>query len=180
MAIYQVTNDWLHPIEKTSFSDAGIKERDHLQQLLKQQINVIALDTLVISEEFGNWEDSRRRIDLLGVDKQANLVVVELKRTEDGGHMELQAIRYAAMVSTMTFDNAVDIFERHLNALGKEGDARERLLEFLDWEEPDEDQFAQEVRIILAAAEFKKEITTSVLWLNEFGLEHPLHPSSSI
>jgi hypothetical protein len=28
--------------------------------------------------------------------------LVELKRTADGGHMELQALRYAAMVSTMT------------------------------------------------------------------------------
>ena len=108
---------------------------------------------------------------MLGIDRQANLVVIELKRTEDGGHMELQAIRYAAMVSTMTFDNAVDVFEQHLSALGKEDDAREHLLEFLDWKEPDEDRFAQEVRIILAAAEFKKEITTSVLWLNECGLD---------
>lgn len=171
MAIYQVTEKGFQPIEVTNFADAGFKEREHLQQLLKQQIDVIAPDTLVISEEFGSWEDSRRRIDLLGIDKDANLVVIELKRTEDGGHMDLQAIRYAAMVSTMTFDGAVDVFERHLNTLGKEDNARERLLEFLDWEEADEDRFAQEVRIVLAAAEFSKEITTSVLWLNERGLD---------
>lgn len=171
MAIYQLTSAGLQPIEKANFADTGLKEREHLQHLLKRQIEVIAPDTLVISEEFGNWEDSQRRIDLLGIDRQANLVVIELKRTEDGGHMELQAIRYAAMVSTMTFENAVKVLEQHLNALGKEDDARERLLEFLDWEEPDEDQFAQEVRIILTAAEFSKEITSSVLWLNEFGLD---------
>ncbi len=179
MAIYQLTGEGLQSIEKVSFSEAGFKEREHLQQLLKQQIEVITPDTLVISEEFGNWEDSRRRIDLLGIDKEAKLVVIELKRTEDGGHMELQAIRYAAMVSTMTFDNAVDVFEQYLNSLGKEDDARERLLEFLDWEDPDEDQFAQEVRIILTAAEFSKEITSSVLWLNEYGLNIKcirLHP----
>jgi hypothetical protein len=39
-------------------------------------------------------------------DKQAWLVVIELKRTLDGGHMELQAIRYASMVSAMTFERA--------------------------------------------------------------------------
>ena len=179
MAIYQLAGEGLQSIDRVSFSEAGLREREHLQQLLKQQIEVITLDTLVISEEFGNWEDSRRRIDLLGIDKQANLVVIELKRTEDGGHMELQAIRYAAMVSTMTFDNAVDAFERYLNDLGKEEDARERLLEFLDWEEPDEEQFAQEVRIILAAEDFSPEITSSVLWLNEYGLNIKcirLHP----
>ena len=175
MAIYQVTELGFQPIEATNFADAGFKEREHLQQLLNQQIDVIAPDTLVISQEFGSWEDSRRRIDLLGIDRDANLVVIELKRTEDGGHMDLQAIRYAAMVSTMTFDVAVEVFERHLNtlenALENEDDARKCLLEFLDWEEADEDRFAQDVRIVLASAEFSKEITTSVLWLNERGLD---------
>lgn len=33
-----------------------------------------------------------------------------------------------------------------------------------------EDSFGQEVKIILASAEFSKELTTSVMWLNEFGL----------
>jgi hypothetical protein len=39
--------------------------------------------------------------------------------------------------------------------------------EFLDWRVPIEDEFAQNVRIVLASANFSKEITTSVLWLNE-------------
>jgi RecB family endonuclease NucS len=56
---------------------------------------IVSPDTIVIAEEFGEWEDSRRRIDLLGLDKNANLVVIELKRTDDGGHMELQALRYS-------------------------------------------------------------------------------------
>jgi len=55
---------------------------------------VISPDTLVIAEEFSEWTEGARRIDLLGIDKQANLVVVELKRDETGAHMELQALRY--------------------------------------------------------------------------------------
>ena len=110
-------------------------------------------------------------MDLLGVDKDANLVVIELKRTVDGGHMELQGIRYAAMVSVLTFDNAVNTYEQYLTALGSDDDAQEKLLEFLDWEEPDEDQFAQDVRVVLASADFSKELTTAVLWLNGHGLD---------
>ena len=91
-----------------------MRERQDLQNILKIQIDVIAPDTLVVAEEFGDWEGSRRRIDLLGIDKSANLVVIELKRTEDGGHMELQALRYASMISTLTFSELVDIYTRYL------------------------------------------------------------------
>jgi hypothetical protein len=171
MAIFQAINGQLVEIKATTFSEAGFKERGDLQQLLKQQIEVIAPDVLIIAEEFGDWEDSRRRIDLLGLDKEANLVVIELKRTEDGGHMELQALRYAAMVSALTFDEAVDAFQHYLSSVGSEYDARTRMLEFLEWEEPDAEQFPQDVRIVLAAAEFSKEITTTVLWLNDRGLD---------
>jgi RecB family endonuclease NucS len=100
MAIYEIQDGGLKKVNGTSFNAEGIRERDDLQRLLREQIEVIAPDTLLLAEEFGEWEDSRRRIDLLGLGKDASLVVIELKRTEDGGHMELQAVRYAAMVST--------------------------------------------------------------------------------
>ncbi|WP_229262130.1 hypothetical protein [Duganella guangzhouensis] len=61
---------------------------------------------MVLAEEFGDWVGANRRIDLLCLDDQANLVIVELKR-DNSAHMELQALRYAAMVSTMRFDQAV-------------------------------------------------------------------------
>jgi hypothetical protein len=32
-------------------------------------------ELLVLSEEYGNWEDSNRRIDLLCLDKQGSLVL---------------------------------------------------------------------------------------------------------
>lgn len=171
MALYEITADNLAKVAETSFDLAGVRERNDLQRLLKKQIDVIAPDILVIAEEFGEWEESKRRIDLLALDKDGNLVVIELKRTEDGGHMELQAIRYAAMVSTMTFDRVVDIYGRYLLANNKEGDARGRILEFLGWDEPDEDSFAQDVRIILVSANFSKELTTAVMWLNHRDLD---------
>ena len=83
MAIYEITSDQIRTITETSFSVAGFRERADLQRLLRSNVGVISPDTLVIAEEFGEWEDSKRRIDLLGLDKDANLVVIELKRTED-------------------------------------------------------------------------------------------------
>lgn len=171
MPIYELNSDRIVKINETSFGQAGLDERKDLQRLLKNQIEVIAPDTLVISEEFGEWEDSRRRIDLLGLDKDANLVVIELKRTEDGGHMELQAIRYAAMVSAMTFDKAVDVYSDYLRKIGSDEDAKDSMLSFLEWDEPDEEVFAQDVKILLVSADFGKELTTAVIWLNERELD---------
>ncbi len=109
MPLYELTKDWIVPLPQTTFAKRGIGERQDLQRLLREHIAVVGHDLLVVAEEFGDWEESRRRIDLLAIDKMANLVVVELKRTEDGGHMELQAIRYAAMVSTMTFEQVASV-----------------------------------------------------------------------
>ena len=148
-----------------------INERFDLQRLLKQHIEVIAPDTLVLAEEFCEWDESKRRVDLLGVDRDANLVVIELKRTEDGGHMELQAIRYGAMVSAMTFSKAVEVYARYLERNNSSDDAETALLQFLNWDAANEDTFGRDVRIVLVAAEFSKEITTSVLWLNEHALD---------
>lgn len=50
-------------------------------------------------------------------------------------------------------------------------DARATLLDFLGWEEPDESSFAQDVRIVLVSADFSRELTTSVMWLNERDLD---------
>lgn len=171
MAILEITSDQIVPVEKTTMSDQKLRERADLQRLLKASIAVLANDVMILSEEFGSWEDSKRRIDLLALDRDANLVVIELKRTEDGGHMELQALRYAAMTSVMTFEQAIDAHQDYLAKKGDDTDAREAVLDFLQWDEPDEELFAQDVRIILASMDFSKEVTTTVLWLNQKGID---------
>lgn len=171
MPIYELSDTGIRRLQKTTFADRGIRERQDIQRLLRDQIDIISDQTMVIAEEFGDWDASRRRIDLLCIDKEANLVVVELKRTEDGGHMELQAIRYSAMISTMTFGQVVEAHKSFLNGIGLDDDAQQRILDFLEWDEPDEESFAQDVRIVLASAEFSKELTSAVLWLNDKGID---------
>jgi hypothetical protein len=65
----------------------------------------------------------------------------------------------------------VEVFQSFLDSGQSGQDARGQLLEFLNWDEPREGEFAQDVRIILVAGDFSKEITTAVLWLNERDLD---------
>lgn len=166
MAIYELLSDEIRAIPTTTFAEAQVLERQHLQRVLREKVDTVAPGAMVLAEEFGEWEGSKRRIDILALDSHANLVVIELKRDEDGAHMELQALRYAAMVSTMTFTRAVEVHQRHLAKLGREGDARAAILQHLEWDQP-QDEFAQDVRIVLVSANFSTEITSTVMWLNE-------------
>ncbi len=171
MVLYVVSDDALRPVQETTFASEKLFERRDIQRLIKANIAALDPDLMVIAEEYGDWEDSGRRIDLLCIDKQGQLVVVELKRTEDGGHMELQAIRYAAMVSSMSFDQLVTAHARYLKEEDARTNAEGAILRFLGWETPEEKSLSDDVRIILVSANFSIELTTAVLWLNDRDLD---------
>lgn len=170
MSIFRINGGKAIHVAPTTFQHLGYLERRDIQRILRDSIEVIAPDLMVIAEEFGDWSDGRRRIDLLCLRKGGGLAVVELKRNEDGGHMELQALRYAAMVSAMTFPEAVRAHEEHLLKNAIEDNAERRILEFLEWTDPTTENFNESVSIILVSAEFSKEVTTTVMWLNDFEL----------
>ena len=171
MTLFRLSPESITGLERATFRDLGIAERGDLQRILRDHIAAIAPDALVISEEFSAWDRSDRRIDLLAVDKQGQLVVVELKRTTDDSFADLQALRYAAMVARMTFDEAIDVFRRYLEKRDRKDDAQTALLKHLGWADSTEGRFNENVRIVLAAADFSPEVTSTVLWLNDRDLE---------
>ena len=79
MAIYSFNDNSLKKVDTTTFNSEGILERQHLQAALKHQIDVVAPNCLVISEEFAEWSGSQRRIDLLAVDKRSEEHTSELQ-----------------------------------------------------------------------------------------------------
>ncbi len=170
MALYNIADKNLVALEKTTYSIEGLQERYDLQEAIKNNIDILAPDCLVIAEEFSDWEDSRRRIDLLAIDKQANLVVIELKRDEIGAHMELQALRYAAMISTMSFTKVCEYYQSYLGT-DSDVNAKAKILEFIGLEENELSDFGKDVRIVLASADFGKEVTTTAIWLRDKGVD---------
>jgi hypothetical protein len=52
MPLYTFKDKQIVPLENTNFGAERIREREDLQAALRDKIDVIAPDTLIISEEF--------------------------------------------------------------------------------------------------------------------------------
>ena len=172
MPLYEMTGESLVPVPEKTFTELGLLERANIQRTIRAHIAAITpgVRTMVLAEEFGDWEGANRRIDLLCLDDMARLVVVELKR-DNGAHMELQALRYAAMISAMRFDQAVGAHEKYLRSIGSKDDAARSIRKFLGLEDGQPAALSETVRIVLASSDFPQELTTTVLWLNKQGLD---------
>ncbi|MEO0872647.1 MAG: hypothetical protein AAFY19_11940, partial [Pseudomonadota bacterium] len=76
MALFEIEGTRLSAIREVSLSGAGVKEREHIQQALVDNIGAVLDGVLVICDEQNLWQDANRRVDLLCIDKKANLVIV--------------------------------------------------------------------------------------------------------
>lgn len=171
MPLYKLSESIIHPLEPTTFAKLQQVESGTLHSLFRDRVDLISSDLMVISEEFGDWDSTNRKIDLLCIDTNANLVVIETNISEGAECSELLAVRKGAMISSMSLEQAVEAHRAYLENLGTEEDARQRILNFLGWNYSTLGSFGKLVKIILVATQFSKELTTSVLWLNERGVD---------
>lgn len=174
--IFIVSND-LAKIDKVaseSFVSLNIWERQHLEDWVCKSPEILGEDLLIVSTEFDRFEGSKDRLDLLAIDRKGNLIVIELKRDPFAGYADLQAIRYAAMISAMTIEKLLPYYIAYqkktlgLESVTEEG-SRTKIFEFI--EADDFEELTNRPRIILCSEDFSQEITTTVLWLRQFGID---------
>ncbi len=161
-------------ISESSFVNLNIWERQHIQEWIRQAPEILGEQLLVVSIEFDRFDNSKDRLDVLAIDREGNLVVVELKRDPLAGYADLQAIRYAAMVSSMTIEKLLPYYVAYQKKyLGESEPTKEKSIiniqEFVT--NDDFEELSNSPRIILCSEDFSQEITTTVLWLNQNGLD---------
>ena len=157
----------LEKLTSRSFSDLNIREREHLQEWVANTPEALAEDLLIIQKEFDGFADTRERLDLLALDKNGSLVVIENKLDDSGRDVTWQALKYVAYCSTLTQKSILEIYQKYLDGERQGESAKENLCEFLEVDDLDEVVLnpANEQRLILIAANFRKEVTATVLWL---------------
>ena len=162
------TSKQLTGVRPVPFAQIGVRERADLEQWVLSNPEILGEELLVISSEFDRFEGSKRRLDVLALDKSGALVVIELKLDLARSHADLQALRYAAFCSTMTME---DVVKAHAAFEGCSVDEAEgKIAEFLEGE--DLPELDDKPRIILAAGSLDdQELTSAVLWLRSFGVD---------
>jgi len=145
------------------FSELGLRERFDIQEWIEKTPEILGEDLLIIGKEV--TLASGRRLDLLAIDKQAALVIIELKRDDSGEAVEWQAIKYASYCANFLSDEIYGQYAAYLQSA--ESDARKAIEEFID---ADIENLNKSQRIILASRQFNSEVISAVIWLREFGV----------
>lgn len=159
-------------IEEKTFSELGFRERNHLQEWLANNPEAFGEDILIIQKEFSGFNDTNERLDLLGLDKQGNLIIIENKLDDSGKDVTWQSLKYASYCSTLTKEQIVRIYQDYLTKQNIGENAEENLLEFFNSADLSEIiiNSGSKQRIILVAGNFRKEVTSTVLWLMNYNL----------
>ncbi|OWV85666.1 hypothetical protein ATY75_24420 [Rhizobium sp. N122] len=154
------------------FGELALRERDHLQEWLVHQPDALGEELLIIQKEFDGFDETRERLDLLALDKAGNLVVIENKLDDSGRDVTWQALKYTAYVSGLNKLQIVEIYQQYLDRYCGGGSAVERICEFMEVEELQETVLnpGNGQRMMFIAANFRREVTATVLWLLSRGI----------
>ena len=168
-----VSENRLVRLEERRFIDLNLHERPHLQEWLVRTPEALGEDLLIIQKEFDGFADTRERLDLLALDKEGRLVVVENKLDDSGRDVVWQALKYVAYCSSLKKAEIVEIYQKYLDRWVNGESAVPNLCEFLDVEDLDDTVLnaGNDQRLMLVAANFRKEVTATVLWLIGHGVQ---------
>lgn len=158
-------------LEKKTFSELNLSERNDLQEWIANNPEMLGERLLIIQKEFAGFDDTKERLDLLALDENGSLVVIENKLDDSGKDVVWQSLKYVSYCAALRKEEICVIFQAYL---GSKCLAEDKLSAFFD--EPDYENIKlnpvdSDQRIILVSAKFRKEVTSTVLWLRDHGID---------
>jgi hypothetical protein len=172
MFLINKENNRIEKISQRTFTELGFRERDHLQEWLANNPKALGEDLLIIQKEFSGFSDTNERLDLLALDKQGNLVIIENKLDDSGKNVTWQCLKYASYCSSLKKSQIIKIYQDYLDKFNKEIRAEESISDFLEGLEIEEISLNSGLtqRVMLVSGAFRKEVTSTVIWLLNYGL----------
>lgn len=160
-----------------SLADAGLREREHLQEWVLSNPEIIGSDVLVITSEFDKWSSKygseKDRLDVLGLGSDGRLIVAELKRDAAPDTVEMQAIKYAAMASRFDLETLADAYANFRTKTNEVSTTSDDAAELIAAHTSNEitTETLRAPRIVLIASSFPPSVTAACVWLSEMGLD---------
>lgn len=155
-------------LQPTQLTDHDLMEDDLREWVIANPDEILGEDLLIIGREV-SVADLNDGIDVLGIDRGGNLVVIELKRGVLSGSVDFQSLKYVSYVSRWTYEDINHQFEKFLQSEwgadlhGEGASFPERLDEFCD----DDYEVNATQRIVLVGNSVRERIGSVILWLRE-------------
>jgi len=159
-------------LDPTSLSEQGYKEENLREWILDNPRSILGEDILIIGREV-QVQNIGDAIDLLGIDRDGNVVVIELKAGSLSGNVDFQALKYAAYTSYWDWDHLSAQFDKFTDSkwgqklYDGEFDFNEKLESFCN----DEYELNQNQRILLVGEAIRERLDLVVRWLSERDVE---------
>jgi len=170
MALWKVDGNKAKPVDATSFKDQDILETK-VEDWVASNPEILGEPLLVIGRQVVIHE-LNDRIDLLALDRQGNVVVIEVKREDISAPVDIQGLRYASYVAGW---KTADLERVATNYLGEDADEFSLLAQFssfADWEGADVDvPINDDQRVIIVGQRVKNRLGSVALWLREKGVD---------
>lgn len=159
----------LNKLDEYDFTSLDVKERCDIEEWVANDTQILGETLLIIQKEFNGFDKTNERPDLIGLDKEGNIVIIELKRDDSGKDVNWQAIKYASYCSTLTTENIIDMYLSYLenkkDISNPDKDlASGEIAKFLNIP-VEELNLNSKQRIILVATKYRKEVLATVMWL---------------
>ena len=164
---WEIINGKLSQIN-TTLADNQRKEKEDLEQWIKTNPTIIGEDILIIGEQV---HTKTGYLDFLGIDKNGNTVIIELKRDKLPREVIAQTIDYASDVASWDIDKLSEISQKYL----KQG-LEDSLSEYFDEFNLEEVVINNNQRLLLVGFGIDEATNRMIEWLSNSTLKNGNYP----
>lgn len=165
MFLIEKDKNRISKIDEKSFIALGFRERENLQEWIVNNPIFFGEELLFIQKEFDGFDETRERLDLLALDKYGDVVVIENKLDDTGRDTMWQVLKYASYCASLSKIQIRSIYQQYLDKYGINENAETNISDFYESDDFEEIELNKSQRIIMVSGSFRKEVTSTVLWL---------------
>ena len=174
--LLQVSDGAPRPLEPVPFS--GRVDELTLEKWIAESPDLVGEPLLLLGRQLADFQEDQDRLDILAIDSDGEIVLIELKVSENFRVTDLQALAYAGAYATQDTGQLAETLRWYLSrSVGMNSqpmpttvsveDARQAIVDFLEIDDFSRWEPSQRVRIKLVAPRFPPRVLKSVKWLGD-------------